>query len=360
MEIADYNDVLLDMKDGKKIDWDGHKYANSHLVDSYRRLEHHKKAERCSFCGSLLVFKVYENGERKLHQAQFCRDRLCIMCAWRRSLKMFAQTSKIMTVFQHEGDYKFLFLSLTVRNCPAEKLHETIDMIFYGFKKFVLRKEIKKVCKGWFRALEVTHNWDTNEYHPHFHVVIAVDEVYNHYHPDYITHEEFKNIWKECCSLNYEPWVHIQTAKHKEGDYGKAVAEISKYTVKPSDYLGEGFSIKDKKDPIEANYGRIDEIVNTLIGGLKGRRLIAYGGRFKELHRQLNLDDALDGDLVVVDGDDIRPDLAYVLVKYGWQAGYKQYIKVEARTHDTDGGDPKGALRALGVASGRRRAHSIT
>ena len=45
------------------------------------------------------------------------------------------------------------------------------------------RKEVKSIVKGYIRKLEVTYNSDMSSksydtYHPHFHVVIAVNKSY--------------------------------------------------------------------------------------------------------------------------------------------------------------------------------------
>ena len=57
-----------------------------------------------------------ETGEvtRRLVAAQFCRDRLCPMCAWRKSLVMFSQISQIMDWVAEREETVPIFLTLTV------------------------------------------------------------------------------------------------------------------------------------------------------------------------------------------------------------------------------------------------------
>ena len=43
------------------------------------------------------------------------------------------------------------------------------------------------------------------------------------------------------------------------------------------------------------------------------------GGRVAE---ELKLDDMLDGDLVLTDGDKVRTDIGYLLVTYQWRVGF--------------------------------------
>jgi plasmid rolling circle replication initiator protein Rep len=63
---------------------------------------------------------------------------------------------------------------------------------------------------------------------------------------------------------------------------------------------------------------------------MKNRRLIAFGGELRKIHKALNLDDIKDGDLVHVNDDEVelREDVDYVIESYKWNVGYKQYFKV--------------------------------
>lgn len=59
--------------------------------------------------------------------------------------------------------------------------------------------------------------------------------------------------------------------------------------------------------------------------GLRHKRLISYGGLLKEVHKELNLDNVEDGDLVHVDGEDEKAnDEAYSIVAY-WNWERKNY-----------------------------------
>lgn len=55
---------------------------------------------------------------------------------------------------------------------------------------------------------------------------------------------------------------------------------------------------------------------------LSGRRLCSFTGCFVDVRRQLRIDDdPVDGDLLDVDGGGLRDDVAYMVVRYRWQAG---------------------------------------
>lgn len=277
------------------------------LSSIYNELGLDGRSVRLADCGTFLVFHLTEDGKKKLHRANFCRDRLCPMCNWRRSMKIFAQNSQIMDVLQHQG-YQFIFLTLTVRNCSGEDLPRTVDALFDGFYKLHKKFRSKRFrsISGSFRSLEVTRNLDTGTYHPHLHVILAVRPDY--FHKGYISTAEWSKIWRSCCDLSYDPIVDVRKIKADARGIAGAVAEVSKYAAKDKDYLTGTF--EEMKSSVVA-----------FLESLSGRRLVGRTGCFKQVAQQLKLDDAENGDLVHVEGEPLRSDLAYAVVRYFWRCG---------------------------------------
>lgn len=298
------------------------------LAESYERLGM-KKSYRVRDCGTYLEFRNYGD-EKRLNKANFCKVRLCPMCSWRRSLKIFGQVSKVMDQVLVERKCRFLFLTLTCKNIEGEELGSTLDDLFYAFNKIMKRKKVKSSIKGWFRALEVTHNLDKKSssydtYHPHFHVILMVNESYFNDPNYYIPHAEWVEMWKKSLGVDYEPSVDIRAFKsNNKSITSKSIAEMAKYTVKDKDLI-------IKNDFGEVDEEMTDDAVLILDNALARRRLIAFGGKLKEVHRELNLDDIEDGDLVRTDNDELREDLAYTLERYQWTIGYNQYTKWESQ-----------------------------
>jgi len=249
------------------------------------------------------------------------------MCTWRRSLKIFGQVSKVMSESVNENNYRFIFLTLTCKNVDGEELEMTINKMFHAFKKLTERKSIKKSVKGWFRALEITHNLDLNSksydtYHPHFHLVLAVNKTYFTDKDYYISQQKWTEIWKDCLDVDYSPIVDVRNFKSDKDSLVKSVAESSKYAVKSKDFV-----IRNENG--EVNEEMTDKAVIILDSALANRRLVAFGGKLREIHKKLNLDDAENGDLVNTGSDEeIREDLDYVIERYFWNIGYSNYIKL--------------------------------
>jgi len=317
--------ILLDIhpKTGKLAPWQKHKKSTVALAESFRRIEKTDagfkgRASKLENCGNWLEFRRYlDSGEKTLNRANFCRYRLCPMCGWRRSQKMFGQTSQVMDIAEKEG-YRFVFVTLTIRNCEGSALGKDISRLFRAWSNLLRQKKYKSAVCGWMRILEITHNVDRksesfNTYHPHIHAIWAVKPSYFK-GGNYIPQAALIQDWKKAAHLSYDPNVDIRAVR-KNRTHG-AIKEVSKYATKSDDYLTDDDELTDSG-------------VKILDRALVGRRLVSWGGSLKEIKAQLNLDDVETGDLIHVDGEQIRDDLAYVIESYSWHAGYKQFIKKE-------------------------------
>lgn len=317
--------VLKDVNEkGKVINWKDKKCKTQYIADSYFRIaekldskHYEKKSLRVLSCGDNLEFRRYHHDNSlKLNKADFCKDRLCPMCNWRRSLKVYGQVSKTMYKLQEQGNYRFLFLTLTCRNVFDEDLEEQLNELFSAFDRFMKRRKLKKSVKGWFRALEITHNHDLDTYHPHFHVILVVEPQYFKKSDLYISQAEFTDYWKDSLNINYTPVVNIKAFKSATNkDMSKSIAETAKYTMKDSDLI------------VYDDNTYTDRIVLTIDNALYRRRLCAFGGVLKKIHSDLKLDDSVEGDLINVSCDDIRPELEFHIEKYGWCVGFNNYYR---------------------------------
>lgn len=292
--------------------------SSEKLAASYHRLEWGKKAHRVDNCGTILEFAHAIDGsgqidpEGKLHNANFCRDRLCPMCNWRRSYKIFGQVSQVMEKIA--SDYTFLFLTLTVLNVNGCELQDTLDNMQRGWRNFIRHKRLKSVLQGSFRTLEITRNSRTGQYHPHFHVILAVSKNYFK-GGSYIKQSEFLQMWRDAIDDQRICIVDIRTVKDLSGQAAedaaaslvKGVLEITKYAVKDTDFLVEDENVTDT-------------VVRELTEGLFNRNLCAFSGIFKKVRKELQLDDPEDGDLIHCN-ETINPAVAYLIVKYGWSSG---------------------------------------
>lgn len=286
------------------------------LSRSYRRLGHdEKKLLRIEECGSFLGF-ARKGVIYKLKEANFCTDRLCPLCSWRRSLKTFSQVKRVVDVLGK--DYDFIYLTLTIKNVAGSELPSAIDVLKNGWHKLSRSTRFKSICKGYFKALEVTYRQKRDDFHPHLHAIIAVERDY--FNPsNYIKQADLVKMWQRALRVDYLPGVYMQKCRdknsasddNKERSMGSVIAEVATYSVKSSDFL-----LPDIK--------KRDEVVNFFHSALFGRRLCSWGGVFKETRAKLGLDDVESGDLIKT-GDEISDDDIEEMLYYGWHYGYGAY-----------------------------------
>jgi plasmid rolling circle replication initiator protein Rep len=287
------------------------KYENDKLAASYKRLQLDNRSARVSDCGTFLEYHLFTgiDTKAKLSNANFCKDRLCPMCNWRRSLKIFGQVSQIMDKL--DKHYNFIFATLTIKNCTAEELPSVVVQLQKAFNELTRLKIVKNAYKGYFKALEVTRNSETNTYHPHLHIIFAVRPSYFTDTNIYLSQKKLSELWQKSLKVDYIPMTDIRKVSDTTNNIKGVVAEVAKYSVKSSDYLNHNDS------------QNIDEIVKTLLDSLTYRRLCSFGGCFKDAREELQLGDPIEGDLIHTDNsDDVRKDLEYIIVRFTWKIGF--------------------------------------
>ena len=282
-------EILVDKNSrGKERDWRGRKILSLKLADIFKELQYKKTfVERVISCGDTLQFIQNQDGNLKLYQAYFCKNKLCPMCNWRRSMKYSYQTSRIVDeAIKQSPKGRFLFLTLTVKNVEGQALNSTISQLTKSFDRLFKRAKVQRNLLGYLRSVEVTHNENDKTYHPHIHVLMMVRPSYFQSKKDYITQKEWSDMWSQSLKVDYVPMIDIRTVKETGKGLRGAVLETAKYPTKPIK-----LDIENK------------QVVDDLYNGLYRKRQLGYGGLFKTIKKQLALDDAENGDLVHTSDD---------------------------------------------------------
>jgi len=297
-------------------------YSNLHLryFEIYERTGNksfYNWAFRTEQCGSYLEFALFERAGLKLINANFCGDRLCLMCNWRRSLRTYSKIARIidyLSTSQSEKKYRFLFLTLTLKNCEPSELQDTINQVFYGFNKFTKNKTIKTVIKGYFRSLEITVNDKTKTFHPHLHLILAVPTSYfSGTSGLYLSHSDWQEIWQSSAGLDYSPVVNIKAFKNQDN---KGVLEACKYSVKLDDEELKKISSQN---------------LEILRLSMINRRLIGIGGIFRTVANELKID--INDDEITKDylnDDEIKSDTLLAILRFFHSSdktrGYRGFV----------------------------------
>lgn len=240
---------------------------------------------RINECGAWLKFWETPN-DLRLINARFCKVPYCPMCQFRRSLKWRAKfLAALPDIQEMYPTHKWVFLTLTVKNCQIDELRATIKEMGKGWTR--LSQLVNFPLEGCIKSLEVTRIWDwydqsgkflgrhgvkwfyghkdqdkqhwtakpTDEVHPHFHILGLVSASYLTGR-GYIKQKTWAEMWKKSLRVNYDPIIHVQTVKEKNADMSAKNADLSsknnifdkgilrgicetlKYTVKEQDLIG--------------------------------------------------------------------------------------------------------------------------
>lgn len=347
---------LIDIKNGKKVDWQKMKKQANQLAVIYKKIaddlkdnkdyslveKYYKKSENVAECNNTLLFGKQEGQndlEKKLVYCNNCRDRGCPLCSHKKSRVRAYQLNEIFKRAKAENDnLDFIFVTLTLKNIPndSEALHRTLLDMNKNFSKMCYYSRIigkngrsiapeDRMIKGVVRSDEVTYNWKTDKFHPHIHAIFAVDKERYFRKENYISQNEWVSLWKRACDLDYDPVVFVEKLhknKKKMNKLGSAILEISKYETKPSDFLQGGLDIEVTK-----------RVVYSLSEGMKGIRSFSLTGILKKVKQSLfgdrDLNDVSDDEMLNVDGKSELDLNSCIFLQYKWSPELKDYVEVE-------------------------------
>ena len=283
--------------------WDKHRGNADKAANHYRGTkEFDRYAQRMDFCSQLLDFRLvpdeYEY-KLKLDAARFCRVRYCPVCQWRRSLMWKAKAFKILPIIvEAYPEYRWLFLTLTVRNCKIVDLRKTLKWLNQSWQRMVQRKKFP--ATGWIRSTEVTRGKDGSA-HPHLHCLLLVKPSY--FGKYYVKQNDWIELWKSSLRVDYNPILDIRPVKRGRQPM-ELVPEILKYCVKESDL------VVDREWFLE------------LTRQMHKLRTIATGGVLKEYLKQLEEEPE---DLIGRDENKIEEEVDEGHLYFDWKYKEKKY-----------------------------------
>lgn len=333
------NNVLVDICGVQEVDWRGKKKDTREFSEICRLLakynqgekakEWQKRYERSKDCGSFLLFgkkKGASDLSKKLILANFCKDRFCPMCMWRRSIKFGYQLKKTLErSLKLYPNSKFLFLTLTEKNIEGTELKEAIKDINASYSRMFHYKRLSddNVILGTIRATECTFNKKRGNFNLHIHVLIQVDVSYFDTDKNYyVNQEEWQALWKKAAKLDYDPIIDIRTIhpnkKNGKDSLSAAVAEVAKYEVKSFEFI----NINNIKLSMW--------LLDTYSKAFKGTRKLGLSGILRKIKLELFASNNED-ELVHIDESSVSElsDGEIVFIQYEWNYQIGDYLEVK-------------------------------
>ena len=265
---------------------------NDILSDYYARLYeetndeiHNNRSTSVRLCGKYMDFDYYRlQGVKELKRINLCRDKFCSNCQALLAAQRLHKYTPVLNGYAEEYDlYHVVF---TLPNCTAEELRPTLDLMYkkFGYMTRYLRgvKKIKGIdftlygYQGAVRSLEVTQNFNTGTFHPHFHCIFILAKGLNlekcHINQYSFDGDKLINEFSDFEILLQKVWRLVLEGKKvkkssldelkqgfsvkadllKDGDY----KEVFKYAVKGCLKDGKLYDYESFKTLYYALYGR--------------------------------------------------------------------------------------------------------
>ena len=192
--------------------------------------------------------------------------------------------------------YRWIFLTLTLKNCPIGELRSTLTDMNRGFQRMSQRKAWPAV--GWLRSTEVTRGLNGTA-HPHCHCLLMVRPGY--FGKNYIKQTEWVKLWRHAMRLKYDPVLDCRAVRYGQQPM-QLIPELLKYCTKESDITADR------------------EWFLELTRQIHKMRCISTGGVLKEYLKELEDDpeDLIGEGNVLKEGDEAK-------LYFGWQKREKRY-----------------------------------
>ncbi len=282
------------------------------FLDTGFKTEH----EKIKQCGNYLEFALKEHqitkdSKKKLAGANFCKNRFCPMCNWRRVRNITGQLKDAFSVIQEKQKVAVLFLTLTISNPDVKDLKSAIAKMNKAFNEMTRTKRFKNAILGYFKSIEILGDkTPKGQAHPHFHILLIVDSKYFSSR-NYINQKEFLQMWRDATKNQNITQVDIRRIKSKDGNFSdidSAIIETVKYAVKHTELVK-----------------RSNEDFYYLYTQTKNLRFISAGGILKE---HLNLI-KIDEDLINLKKENEALWIEICRLIYTWQNGDYQLKEIK-------------------------------
>ena len=224
----------------------------------------HQDGQLIDQCANTLAINT-NNLTNPVIKTWYCKHRACPICQWRKQMKRLAQMHTVLHQLKMQpSGYRWLFLTLTIKNCPVSDLAQTVDWMNEAFTRMLRRKELQHLV-GHLRSTEI--NEDTmhpGHVHPHFHCLLLVrPSMFAGKH--YVKESRWSELWQEALGTSYLPRVHVRGVARDGFSEDQQVINHVAYSNK-----------------VTGNYQQ-DDVFREFVRQTKRKRLFSAGGVLRSL-----------------------------------------------------------------------------
>ncbi|ARM84763.1 protein rep [Marinobacter salarius] len=168
----------------------------------------------------------------------YCKHRSCPICQWRKSLRYCSRVHRTLDQNPFLLQDKWIYLTLTVRNCDVNDLRATIEHMNQAFRRLMNRDFWKRHVRGGIRFVEVTEsffgggNLNYISTHPHFHCLLRVSPSM-HGGVNYISEMQWAEEWQQALQVHYLPIVNSRRLAGEDQHLRNKIISATRYSMKP-------------------------------------------------------------------------------------------------------------------------------
>ena len=165
--------------------------------------------------------------------AWYCKHPQCPTCQSRRALRCCSKVHQLCDQNPTLLTGRWIFLTLTVRNCFVEELRTTIQTMNKAFSRLMQRAFWRQHVYGGIKFMEVVPGKSDGEMaHPHFHCLLLVaPSMYQG--NNYISMERWAQEWQQALKVTYIPMIDCRRLSGVGTDLKHQIVSYTRYSMKP-------------------------------------------------------------------------------------------------------------------------------
>jgi len=205
-----------------------------HLVKLLINAGLYDEAEKVRLCGAYYRVLATEAGHVANFASRFkCGNRACPSCGADRANKAFERyLPKILKLRQKKPFYRIVMLTVTIDGSSPvrdEPLRDQIKQLKGWLSKLKRSKKWKAHLVGGIQSVEDTFNPERDQFHVHGHLLL--------FRKGFFHWSEITELWKK---VSKGHGGNIKINKVESASLRGAVAEVTKYILKPADIFKWG------------------------------------------------------------------------------------------------------------------------
>jgi hypothetical protein len=273
-----------------------------------------------------------QDTKRKQKPFRTCKNKFCAICCKIRSNKLFHDTYNVVDYIKKNDVVKFVpyHLTLTIKNPTYANFKHYYDVMNAAIHDMLDKNQKSKIYKlrdyveGWQCAREISQSEaakNDDELHPHLHILLLLKPNFLNGNKQRLSKRMILKEWNNALKANdanFPNCSEIKLVKVKPNDLkngvdneANAIAEVSKYPMKPADLVNMD-----------------DAVLLDLLKNLDGARMVTFGGVIRSVRKLLKI-----GDDAVVDSFILAEEYVLKNVKlYNYVDG--KYKKQNIRKKD--------------------------